>query len=176
MSLFCVCQEENNDESVKLADFGFAKKVPRSGFLTTFCGTVNYMAPEILDDNGRGYDQRVDMWSVGVVVFVLLGGYMPFDAPYEQLVELIKDGFYKFYDEVWSNISLSAKQLVVSLMQVQPERRLTAEKALSCKWLEIEEEKLALRDLPSTRKNMNKIQGSAVLKVENAVKAVSFYF
>ena len=62
-------QEQGDDTSIKIADFGFAKKVPRPNCLRTLCGTAQYVAPEVLELKDTGYDTRADMWSVGVVVY-----------------------------------------------------------------------------------------------------------
>jgi serine/threonine protein kinase len=65
-----------DDSNIKIADFGFAKKCRRPSSLTTQCGTPGYVAPEILE--GTPYDTQADMWSLGVIVYILLGGYPPF--------------------------------------------------------------------------------------------------
>jgi len=67
---------EDDDSAVKIADFGFAKRVFELNSLKTQCGTPGYVAPEILE--GTPYDHRADMWSVGVILYILLGGYPPF--------------------------------------------------------------------------------------------------
>lgn len=59
--------EQNDDTSIKIADFGFAKRVSSPNCLNTLCGTALYVAPEVLDLTSKGYDQRADMWSVGVI-------------------------------------------------------------------------------------------------------------
>ena len=71
-------QSENKDSAVKIADFGFAKTAPDEESLSTQCGTPTYVAPEILE--GYMYGTQVDMWSLGVIVFTVLGGYNPFMA------------------------------------------------------------------------------------------------
>lgn len=65
-------QSEDNDSAIKIADFGFAKKVLTPNSLTTQCGTPGYVAPEILE--GVAYDTKSDMWSLGVIIYILLGG------------------------------------------------------------------------------------------------------
>ena len=80
--------------------------------LLTLCGTAAYIAPEVLDLRSRGYDERADMWSCGVVTYILLGGYAPFEGPIEELANTILKGNYEFHDEYWSSISHEAKNLV----------------------------------------------------------------
>ena len=83
-----------NDFDIKLADFGFAKKVEGKS-LDTQCGTPGYVAPEIL--KGKKYGTAVDMWSCGVIVYILLGGYPPFhDDNHAILYRKIKAADYAF--------------------------------------------------------------------------------
>merc|ERR1712085_136316 len=67
-------RSEDNDSEIKIANFGFAKKVLKPNSLTTQCGTPGYVAPEILE--GNAYDTKSDMWSLGVIVYILLGGIL----------------------------------------------------------------------------------------------------
>jgi serine/threonine protein kinase len=65
--------EADDDTTIKIADFGFAKRAPKPFCLRTLCGTAQYVAPEVLDLQSGGYDWRADMWSVGIVIYILLG-------------------------------------------------------------------------------------------------------
>ena len=67
---------QSSDIDIKVADFGFAKKLTQEGHFRTQCGTPEYVAPEIL--NGVPYDTKSDMWSMGCILYALLGGYVPF--------------------------------------------------------------------------------------------------
>jgi len=83
---------EKDDGIVKIADFGFAKRVTAPNCLSTQCGTPGYVAPEILE--GHSYDTKADMWSIGVILYILLGGYPPFIENNDQkkLVRKIRRG------------------------------------------------------------------------------------
>jgi serine/threonine protein kinase len=169
---FLLLQEEGDDTSVKIADFGFAKKVTGENCLKTLCGTAQYVAPEILDMKCDGYDQRADVWSLGIVTYVLLGGYAPFDGgPLEKLANDVMRGEFEFHEDYWSDISPAAKDLITSMLQVRPERRITAGEALSCKWMEVEEESLTLKDLSCTQKKL-RANIPPVEKVKTTVHAV----
>ena len=76
--------KESFGHEIKVADFGFAKRVNHPESLTTRCGTPAYTAPEII--NHKSYDERVDNWSLGVILFTLLGGYPPFYASTTRLI------------------------------------------------------------------------------------------
>lgn len=146
--------EADDDTTIKLADFGFAKKVTKPYCLRTLCGTAQYVAPEVLDLQSGGYDCRADMWSVGVVVYILLGGYAPFEGPVQELARAICNADYCFHDKYWSEISDAAKGMISSLLEVDIERRLTAEAALQCPWMTIEEESLGAKDLSGAQEKL----------------------
>mmetsp|Transcript_37541 Transcript_37541/g.55271 ORF Transcript_37541/g.55271 Transcript_37541/m.55271 type:complete len:330 (+) Transcript_37541:292-1281(+) len=136
----------DNDSEVKIADFGFAKKCPTKECLLTQCGTPGYVAPEILE--GSAYDVRADMWSVGVILYILLGGYPPFlESNQRELFRKIRAGEYEFHDEYWSSVSQDAKNLISSLLVVNPNERLTAVDALLDGWILGEDGVLEGRDL-----------------------------
>jgi calcium/calmodulin-dependent protein kinase I len=153
--LCCFCrQNKNDDTSIKIADFGFAKKVTKKKCLSTLCGTAAYVAPEVLDLKAKGYDERADMWSIGVVVYILLGGYAPFEGPIEELAVTILKGDYEFHDDYWSHISSEAKDLI----------------ALQCDWMMAEEETLTVNDLSIAQKQIKK--ALPVEKLRGVVKAI----
>lgn len=137
---------KDDDSAVKIADFGFAKKVYEESSLTTQCGTPGYVAPEILE--GTPYDQRVDMWSVGVILYILLGGYPPFiESTQRDLFRKIRRGEYEFHEEYWGTVSGEAKDLISSLLTVNPKTRLNAEAALQNSWIRGDDASLAKKDL-----------------------------
>lgn len=99
---------KKDDAEIKLADFGFAERVTSMNSLTTQCGTPGYVAPEILKNDK--YGKPVDMWSIGVITYILLGGYPPFhDENQRNLFSKIKRGKYEFHAEYWSAVSDEAK-------------------------------------------------------------------
>jgi calcium/calmodulin-dependent protein kinase I len=154
----CILQEADDDTSIKLADFGFAKRVVGDLSLSTLCGTAQYVAPEILDFQIDGYDERCDMWSVGVVTYILLGGYAPFEGEPDELAQFIIRGEYEFHDKYWADISESAKDMIHNMLQVDPTVRLTAIEALSCEWMGLSPEELAGKDLGGAREQMEEQQ------------------
>lgn len=77
----------------------------------------------------------VDMWAVGVILFILLAGYFPFDGTDEEVRELTLSGQYEFTPEHFSHISEEAKELVRGLLTTDAEQRLTAQQALSHPWV-----------------------------------------
>ncbi|KAG7354455.1 serine/threonine protein kinase [Nitzschia inconspicua] len=158
--------DEGDDSSVKLVDFAFAKKVPHEKCLKTLCGTPQYVAPEIVNNNGQGYDFRCDIWSLGVFTYLLLGGYPPFEGILDSLTNEITRGFYEFHEEYWSEISDEAKAMIRSMLQVNPDDRVSAMEALSCSWMEVEEEQLVVRDLTGAQESIRKtLQPTSKIKM-----------
>lgn len=126
----------NEDTEVKIADFGLSKIVSKqaAAIMLTACGTPGYVAPEVL--TAQGYGEEVDMWSIGVITYILLCGFPPFyseDLPV--LFDSIMRADYDFPPEYWNHISESAKNFIKKLLVVDPSTRLTAKKALEHPWL-----------------------------------------
>ncbi|KAH8067963.1 calmodulin-dependent protein kinase [Aureococcus anophagefferens] len=99
-----------------LADFGFATEAKKP--MRELCGTPAYVAPEIIKE--KPYGLEVDMWSCGVIVFILLGGYPPFDDSdgVAAMYATIKAGKYSFDDRYWGSVSPEAKSFIKSLLQL----------------------------------------------------------
>eukprot|EP00727_Mastigamoeba_balamuthi_P004415 m51a1_g13972 putative calcium calmodulin-dependent protein kinase type 1 (378) ;mRNA; f:990234-991990 len=118
---------------VKLTDFGFAKMMDAKGVLDTPCGSPLYVAPEIVRE--EPYDQSIDMWSAGVVLYTLLCGYPPFyDDDERKVMEMIVHGEFAWPDPRVVPLSESVRHLVSSLLRVVPSERLSAETALQHRW------------------------------------------
>ncbi|KAJ3368490.1 Checkpoint kinase 2 [Allomyces arbusculus] len=125
-----------------LADFGLAKKT--SSRMKTMCGTLNYVAPEILTksgSNGPGYSKAVDCWSCGVMLYFLLCGRLPFDDTDEDVLrQMIKEEELAFLEpapntEIWEGVSDACKDLIRRLLAKDPARRLTIAQALAHPWI-----------------------------------------
>ena len=102
---------------VKIADFGFAKRFESFQELTTSCGTPGYVAPEILNSSKQWYGPQVDVWSLGVIMYILLVGYPPFTAETQPaLFRKIKRGEYDVEGDAWEDISAQAKDLVKRML------------------------------------------------------------
>lgn len=157
--------------NIKLCDFGFAKKVPEEG-LQTRCGTPAFVALEILV--GARYKQPVDMWSFGVILYILLGGYPPFqDASHRGLFRKIRASDYVFHEAHWVKVSIEAKQLIASLLTVNADFRTTADGALESKWLNMDQQSLTQHDLSSSAL-LELRQFNARRKLKSAMHAVTW--
>ncbi|XP_078360737.1 LOW QUALITY PROTEIN: MAP kinase-activated protein kinase 5-like [Oculina patagonica] len=147
--------DKTENVKVKLADFGFAK-IDR-GDLVTPQFTPYYVSPQVLEaqrihraqKSGRfpfltkpyTYDKSCDMWSLGVVIYIMLCGYPPFysEVPRKQLSQgmrrRIMAGEYDYPDKEWSKISPEAKDVIASLLRVEPAQRMTVIELLEHQWL-----------------------------------------
>ena len=91
------------------------------------------MAPEVF--TGR-YNEKCDVWSCGVILYILLCGYPPFNARSDtKVIEKVKGGNFSFPEEDWGTVSDEAKNFVAKLLEMDPAKRPTAEQALNDPWI-----------------------------------------
>ena len=159
-----------DDSSVMLADFGFADYVFAPKTLTRNCGTPFFLAPEVV--RSEPHDKRADMWSVGVVIYCILSGKLPFMASRSiDLFKVILTGTFGFDDEAWENVSDEAKDLICNLLVIDPCKRLTASEALQSKWIsQMRNRKLRSSYLGRSQKNIKMF--NAHLKLKTAMLTV----
>uniref|UniRef100_A0A3P9GZ39 Ribosomal protein S6 kinase n=1 Tax=Oryzias latipes TaxID=8090 RepID=A0A3P9GZ39_ORYLA len=123
--------DESENSGIKIIDFGFARlKPPDQQLLKTPCFTLQYAAPEILKYDG--YDESCDLWSLGVILYTMLSGQVPFQCQEpslthtsaEEIMKKIKQGDFSFEGEAWRNVSQQAKDLIQELLTVDPNKRI----------------------------------------------------
>ena len=116
---------------IKIIDFGTCEILKKKK-LTEQIGTSFYIAPEVLKN---GYNEKCDLWSCGVILYILLCGSPPFYGKNEkEIFQKILDGNVNFKHKIWNKISDDAKNLVIKLLQVDPSQRLSAAEALEDEW------------------------------------------
>lgn len=122
------------DSPIKLIDFGLARKHSKSEApMSTIVGTPYYIAPEVLR---KSYNKSCDLWSVGVIAYILLCGYPPFNGnDNREVYKSVQRGIYYFPNADWKHVSSAAKDFVIRLLQTDPRRRMTADQALSHPWI-----------------------------------------
>jgi calcium-dependent protein kinase len=120
------------DSKLKLIDFGLAKSIKSENRMTTKTGTCYYVSPEILTGP---YTEKCDIWSLGVILFMMLSGYPPFDGDTDKdILDSVKNSPLAFSEQVWETISNEAKDLVSRCLDRNPETRISAEQVLSHPW------------------------------------------
>lgn len=126
--------DNNDDPIVKISDFGLSKIIAQADMMTV-CGTQLYVAPEIMKNRGA-YTNKVDIWSMGCLLYAMLSGAVPFSDAYAppDLITQIKNAKYSFDSAVWKKVSLSAKNLISKMLQKDPKKRLSIDEILSHEW------------------------------------------
>ncbi|KAH3764134.1 calcium/calmodulin-dependent protein kinase type IV [Pelomyxa schiedti] len=120
---------------VKIADFGLSKDFTMASVMNTCCGSPSYVAPEVLS-GAAAYDCECDIWSIGVIAYVLVSGYLPFFADNQQeLFEKILEGVFHFSQPVWTDVSPQAKDFITKTLTLAPASRPNAADCLRHPWL-----------------------------------------
>jgi calcium-dependent protein kinase len=125
-------EDQSEDSKLKLIDFGFSRVWHPHERLQASCGSIQYVAPEVLRGN---YGSQCDMWSLGVIVYMILSGGPPFDGYEDEVLENIRIGNYKMKGNRWKSVSDQAKDFVKRLLVVDPKARMTAAEALNHPWI-----------------------------------------
>uniref|UniRef100_A0A7S2SL15 Calcium-dependent protein kinase 1 n=1 Tax=Mucochytrium quahogii TaxID=96639 RepID=A0A7S2SL15_9STRA len=126
---------ESHDKNapLKLIDFGLSRFYKETVLMKTRVGTPYYIAPEVLK---KQYDEACDMWSIGVIMYILLCGYPPFYGDTEkEIFRMIQKGSYDFPKQEWAAVSKEAKELIGLLLQKDPAKRIDANSALMHPWI-----------------------------------------
>jgi len=167
--------DKSDDYAVKIIDFGLAKQ--STELMSMPCGTPGYVAPEIL--KRRKYHKEVDIWSLGVITYILLCGFPPFHDDGNNLKNLYKQiraGKYSFPKKYWSNISKEAILLIKKMLQVKPRNRIFAGKILKDKWI-TETAPAIVQNLKGTTKNSTAFEKNlrktrAITKLRKGVRII----
>ena len=125
---------DKNKVNLRLIDFGLSTILGPNEKSTDSCGTLTFAAPELLEE--KPYSKSVDLWSVGIVTFFLLCGYLPFyDNNSDIVIEKTINDPILFKENIWKNISIEAKDFVAGLLEKNPENRFNIEKVFEHPWI-----------------------------------------
>ncbi|KAJ1806316.1 hypothetical protein LPJ75_005080, partial [Coemansia sp. RSA 2598] len=138
---------------VMLTDFGMAKAAGQQELMKTMCGTFQYIAPEMISSGVRpgeavktGYTTAVDCWSLGVMTYAMVSGMLPFsdeDGNPQVLFSQILSGYLDFSAPCWRSISLECQSFIFNLLRVNPDKRMSVDKAFSHSWIAKDEPRMA---------------------------------
>ena len=132
-------EDKSGDLSLKIIDWGCAKTIKNKERLHQADGTAYYIAPEVLKND---YDEKCDVWSCGIIFYILLCGYPPFNGDTdEEIFQAILREDVVFPEEEWDSVSDEAKNLILKLLKKDPKKRISALDSLQDDWFKINEEK-----------------------------------
>jgi len=155
-----------DDAELKIIDFGLSRFEDEQKYMTTRVGTPYYIAPEVLS---RMYDKSCDLWSCGVIMYILLCGYPPFYGDTDaEIFASVRKAEFNFPSPEWDEISDSAKALIQSLLSKIPKHRPSAAEALNHEWFAMN----GLSSVSSSARNssnyMNSISGMSLSTVKES--------
>ena len=128
-------KKKNNKFEIKLIDFGSAKTFERGVKMNKFIGTSYYISPEVLKEN---YDEKCDIWSCGIIMYILLCGYPPFNGNSNvDIYHAIQNNPPYFNGEEWKDITKEAIDLIKNMLNKQSTKRFSAEQCLNHKWFKL---------------------------------------
>jgi len=153
-NLLYLKEGSEEDNPLKIADFGLSQSINLKKMLTSKVGTSYYVPPEILAGN---YTEKCDIWSAGIILYILLSGEPPFNGPNDETIfARIKTYKYEFPEQKWSKISVEAKDLLTKML-IQEDKRLSASQVLQHPWFDIiKNEKITFEKLNFGKDNFFK--------------------
>jgi len=126
-------QTKDKDSPLKVIDFGYAQFFKQGEILIDVIGSLSYVAPEVVEGH---HGSRADIWSLGVVLYVLLAGFFPFDGnTIEETCKETMKGHHLFIKDPWPSISKGAKDLIRKMLTYNVNKRLDASKVLKHPWI-----------------------------------------
>lgn len=121
------------DATIKVIDFGLSRVFEPQRKMRHKLGTVYYIAPEVLKQQ---YDEKCDVWSCGVITYIMLSGYPPFNGQTDDLIiKKIEKGEFNFSGKVWGSITEGAKAFITKMLQYNSDTRYSAQQALADPWM-----------------------------------------
>ena len=163
-------------DDLKICDFGLTRKIVPSKLMTLTYGMPEYVAPEITNNEGVSFG--ADMWSVGIITYILLSGISPFRGNNDmETILKIRKGHWEF-DDRWKNISEEAKDFIRSLLLYDVDRRMDVVAALKHPWLNYADRSpLDLYKIPSENlKNYYKLYRLVIGYFNNIIIKKKFFF
>lgn len=153
---------------IKLIDFGCSKFFTKDEKYSDIIGTCLYIAPEVVRNE---YDEKSDIWSCGVLMYILLSGRPPFDGfNDDEIMKNIHKGIYNFNDPIFKKISKNAIELIKLLLNYDPKKRITARQALNHPWFRKEVDEFSMIDVNYSKTVLNNLKNfNAEQKFQQAV-------
>jgi calcium-dependent protein kinase len=147
-----------NNPVIKLIDWGGARYFSKHKKMSKVNGTPYYIAPEVLNET---YDEKCDIWSAGVIFYIMLCGYPPFNGETDkEIIDAVKKGEFDFPSEEWDVISEEGKDLIRKMLAYEPKNRFSAQQVLAHPWFTIfkDKNKLDKKIAKSALENMKRFK------------------
>jgi hypothetical protein len=128
--------DSSESSSVKIIDFGLTKTLAPGEKMNEWMGTINYIAPEVL--NHQPYGKQIDVWSLGIILYLMLSGFLPFDDISSSEEKIIQKTIHmepSYPEETFGKVSKGAIRLINHCLEKNPEKRITIEEFLKNEWL-----------------------------------------
>ncbi|EFP01037.1 hypothetical protein GCK72_001426 [Caenorhabditis remanei] len=140
-----LCSDKTERCILKLTDFGMAKNGMK---MKTRCGTPSYNAPEIVANEGIEYTPKVDIWSLGCVLFITFSGYPPFSEEYTDMSmnDQVMKGRLLFHSQ-WRHVTIETQQMIKWMLTVEPSKRPSAVELMSTEWMKCGDCRLAKQEI-----------------------------
>lgn len=151
--------KDTDQPKIKIIDFGTSQVFDAEKKMSQKFGTPYYIAPEVLK---KSYTEKCDLWSCGVILYILLCGYPPFNgANDKQIIEAVLKGKFTLDEPEWDDVSDDAKDLVKRLLTLDPDRRISASEALQHRWIKTmaQSEKVDKQVATKTLSNLKNFRG-----------------
>ena len=165
-------EKEGGYLNIKVIDFGTATIYDKTKSEKKVIGSAYYIAPEVLQGK---YNEKCDIWSCGVIMYILLSGKPPFGGEDDEILEKIKKGKYDTKDSVWTNVSTEAKDLIKHMLDMNTLSRISAQKALSHKWFKKYKMREKFTNI-GAEKLKNSIENIKKFKSENKLQQAALAF
>lgn len=128
-------EQDKDLEKIKIVDFGTSLVYDQGKKLEEKLGTAYYIAPEVIK---KSYNEKCDLWSCGVIMYILISGEPPFNDPRadnDAIMKKVEAGKYDIEHGIWKSVSKEAKDLIKKLLTYDPAERISADQALRHPWI-----------------------------------------
>merc|ERR1711935_971976 len=168
-----IFETKDKDSKIKVIDFGTSCSYEKGNKLKKKLGTPYYIAPEVLK---RNYDEKCDVWSSGVIMYILLCGYPPFNGPNDKIIfQRVLEGKFAFPEEDWNGISKLAKELITRMLTYDPSKRVATGDSLQHAWFKKHEGQKSAPNKNNILNNLKNFRSDTKLQKAVILYIISFF-
>ena len=167
-------RNENNFPQIKICDFGASKIFEKGKINKRVIGSSYYIAPEVLQ---KSYNEKCDLWSCGVILYIMLVGQPPFGGQNDaEVIKNVKKGVYKIDGIEFSKISNNAIDLIKKLLELSPNKRIDAETALNHQWFKVKNTKELYNEIEDEIVIMNLLKNVKNYKRDSVIQETALAY